>query len=155
MVFGPNLSGGPGSKGVVLVVDDNEVQRMLFRGALLRMGYDVITARDAPSALDKLKLSQIAGVLLDIVMPGQDGVALCAALRRRLPPATPILFTTASDDEGTVLKGLEAGGDDYLIKPISLKVLGERLERAIQDGKAGTLESRRKEIHARLSKRRA
>lgn len=155
MLTGYNSRSGLGSKEVILVVDDNEDQRTLFRGALLRGGYDVITARDAPSALEKLKISQIGAVLLDIVMPGEDGVALCAAMRRRLSPSTPILFTTASDDEGTVLKGLEAGGDDYLIKPISLKVLGERLERAILEGKAGTLEARRKEIHARLSQRKA
>ena len=91
-------------------------------------GYEVITAKDGDEALEKARRTQPDLVVLDVMMPKKTGVEVCQLLRTQ--PAfkeTLIIFLTAVNDEGTQIKGLETGADDYVSKPISPKVFLSRV----------------------------
>ncbi|MEI9959100.1 MAG: response regulator transcription factor [Ferruginibacter sp.] len=88
-------------------------------------GFEVITAKNGNEALEKAKRNLPDLIILDIMMPGKTGMEVCNQLRQQQPAFknTIIIFLTALSDEGTEVKGLETGADDYLTKPISPKVL--------------------------------
>lgn len=105
----------------VLVVDDDERIRGLLQKFLSRNGYWVSTARDAAHARRLLAGLEFDLIVLDVMMPGEDGFSLTHALREKL--ATPILLLTARGDSNDRITGLEAGADDYLAKPFEPKEL--------------------------------
>ncbi|RKF12928.1 response regulator [Roseovarius spongiae] len=105
----------------LLIVDDDERIRGLLRKFLLRHGFLVSVARDAGHARRLLAGLQFDLVVLDVMMPGEDGVSLTRAIRADL--ATPILLLTAKGETEDRIKGLEAGADDYLPKPFEPKEL--------------------------------
>jgi two-component system phosphate regulon response regulator OmpR len=105
----------------LLIVDDDERIRILLQKFLIRSGFLVTTARDAAHARRILSGLEFDLIVLDIMMPGEDGVALCRALRQTI--ATPILLLTAKAETGDRINGLEAGADDYLAKPFEPKEL--------------------------------
>ncbi|KAA9007160.1 response regulator [Histidinibacterium aquaticum] len=105
----------------VLIVDDDERIRGLLRKFLQRHGFLVSAARDAAQARRVLAGLEFDLIVLDVMMPGEDGISLCADLRRVL--ATPILLLTAKGETGDRISGLEAGADDYLPKPFEPKEL--------------------------------
>ncbi|MBP7001908.1 response regulator [Amaricoccus sp.] len=105
----------------VLVVDDDARIRSLLQKFLARNGFMVTTARDAAHARRLLEGLEFDILVLDVMMPGEDGVALTAALRETL--ATPILLLTARGDADDRIRGLEAGADDYLGKPFEPREL--------------------------------
>ena len=91
-------------------------------------GYEVITAKDGDEAIEKARRTKPDLVILDVMMPKKNGVEVCQVLRGQ--PAfneTLIIFLTAVNDEGTHIKGLETGADDYISKPISPKVFLSRV----------------------------
>src|SRR5256885_3031892 len=110
----------------VLVVDDDApILRMLQR-TLAAKGYEVTTAGDGGAALAAVERSAPDVLVLDVAMPGLDGLAVCRRLRAR-GLAVPILLLTARDAVGDRVDGLDAGADDYLLKPFAAEELAARL----------------------------
>lgn len=105
----------------LLIVDDDERIRGLLRKFLTRNGFLVSVARDAAHARRVLAGLEFDLIVLDVMMPGEDGIALTRALRASL--ATPILLLTARGETDDRIAGLEAGADDYLPKPFEPKEL--------------------------------
>jgi two-component system phosphate regulon response regulator OmpR len=105
----------------LLIVDDDERIRGLLQKFLVRSGYLVSTARDAGQARRILAGLEFDLVVLDVMMPGEDGITLTRDLRRRM--ATPILLLTAKGETASRIEGLESGADDYLVKPFEPKEL--------------------------------
>ena len=108
----------------ILIADDEPDILEIIQYNLRSEGYIVFTARNGNEALEQAKKHQPDLIILDIMMPGKNGIEVCNILR--LQPIfhdTLIIFLTALSDEGTEIKGLETGADDFLTKPISPKVL--------------------------------
>jgi two-component system response regulator MprA len=110
----------------VLVVDDEPVT-LKYLGANLRVrGYEVLTAPDGETALEMLGQSEVDLIILDIMMPGMDGLTLCRLIRDKT--AVPILMLTARDSVPDRVAGLDAGADDYLVKPFAFDELVARIQ---------------------------
>ena len=105
----------------LLVVDDDERIRGLLQKFLIRNGFLVSTARDAAQARRLLSGLEFDMLVLDVMMPGEDGISLTRDLRARM--AVPILLLTAKGEAQNRIEGLEAGADDYLVKPFEPKEL--------------------------------
>ena len=105
----------------LLIVDDDERIRGLLRKFLARNGFLVTPARDAAHARALLTGLEFDLIVLDVMMPGEDGVELTRALREKI--ATPILLLTAKGETADRILGLEAGADDYLPKPFEPREL--------------------------------
>lgn len=116
--------------GTILVVDDLESNRKLLRDMLETGGHRVILASDGPSAIAAAISTHPEVVLLDVKMPGMDGFEVCARLKAMAETAMiPVIFVTANyTEEKDLLHGLELGGCDYLVKPISRAVILARVE---------------------------
>ena len=110
----------------ILVVDDEPSVRSALYRALRLDGYDVVLAADGVEALAALATASRDAVLLDVLMPGLDGLEVCRELRRR-GDHTPVLMVTARDGVSDRVAGLDAGADDYLVKPFHLEELLARL----------------------------
>lgn len=129
----PLASGGPGSSGgeesgqprVLVVDDDRRLLTALQRGLSLR-GFNVGLARDSGQALGYLQGRWPDIIVLDIMMPGMDGLSLCRLVRETAN--TPILMLTARDSVADRVAGLEAGADDYLVKPFAFDELVARIQ---------------------------
>lgn len=108
----------------ILIADDEPDILEIIQYNLQAEGFEVTTAKNGNEAIEKAKRVQPDLIILDIMMPGKTGLEVCNILRSQ--PAfknTLIIFLTALSDEGTEIKGLETGADDYLTKPVSPKVL--------------------------------
>jgi len=111
----------------VLIADDDATARMLVRAALEQSGLNVVEAADGAEALKLFGEYQPQLVLLDVVMPGQDGYAACAAIRAAAGGATvPILMLTGLDDLESINRAYECGATDFATKPINWPLLGHR-----------------------------
>jgi two-component system OmpR family response regulator len=110
---------------VLLVEDDVKLVRALRRGLALE-GYDVDVARTGDDGLSKAMTGDYGAVVLDLMLPGLDGVAVCQEMRRKERWA-PVLMLTARADVGDRIRGLDAGADDYLVKPFDFGELLARL----------------------------
>ena len=117
------------SKGKKILIADDEPDILeVIQYNLVKEGYEVMTAKDGDDALNKAKTFHPHLIILDIMMPKKSGVEVCEILRSK--PAfkeTLIIFLTALNDEGSHIRGLETGADDYVHKPISPKVLISRV----------------------------
>ena len=100
----------------VLVVDDDDVLREEMAGYLSEHGFAVHTARDAAEARKQLEASHVDVVVLDVMLPGEDGLSLCQRLNVQGAPS--VLMVSAMADSVDRIVGLELGADDYLAKPI-------------------------------------
>jgi two-component system phosphate regulon response regulator OmpR len=105
----------------LLIVDDDERIRSLLQKFLMRNGFLVTAARDAAHARRILSGLEFDLLVLDVMMPGEDGLALTRSLRETA--SVPILLLTAKGETGNRIEGLEAGADDYLPKPFEPKEL--------------------------------
>ncbi len=103
----------------ILVVDD-EIGALTLIGIMLdRGGFEVLKAREANQALETLDKDTPDLIILDVMMPGIDGIELCKMIRGRKPTTeTPILILSARGDAESVMRGMDAGATDYLPKPI-------------------------------------
>jgi two-component system response regulator MprA len=110
----------------VLVVDDEPAVRRALERALLLESYDVELAADGREALDRLAEHPADAVILDVMMPGIDGLEVCRRLRAA-GDRTPVLMLTARDAIDDRVTGLDAGADDYLVKPFALRELQARV----------------------------
>jgi two-component system response regulator MprA len=110
----------------LLVVDDDRDVRDSLRRALGYAGYAVATAANGAEALSAIALAPVDLIILDVLMPMLDGLDTCRALRGR-GDGTPVLVLTARDAIDDRVAGLEAGADDYLVKPFALRELLARV----------------------------
>ena len=110
----------------LLVVDDDPALSRTLRRALGIEGYDVECAPDGAEALQRLADGHFDAVVLDVSMPRVDGLAVCRSMRARRD-RTPVLMLTARDLVGDRVAGLDAGADDYLVKPFALDELNARV----------------------------
>ena len=115
-----------------MVDDDAPIRRMLER-TLEAEGYDVTLAPDGGAALATVERSVPDALVLDIAMPGLDGLAVCRRLRTK-GLAVPILFLTARDAVADRVAGLDAGAEDYLVKPFATEELLARLRSLLRRG---------------------
>jgi two-component system, OmpR family, response regulator MprA len=126
----------------VLIVDDEPAVRDALDRALRLERYETDLAADGRAALDRLAEARLDAVVLDVAMPGIDGLEVCRRLRDA-GDRTPVLMLTARDTVDDRVAGLDAGADDYLVKPFALKELKARLRalmrRAADNGGSETL----------------
>jgi DNA-binding response OmpR family regulator len=110
----------------VLVVDDDPPLRRMLERTLAAEGFAVALAADGPAALIATERHAPDVIVLDVAMPGLDGIAVCRRMRGKGLP-TPILMLTARDGVSDRVAGLEAGADDYLVKPFAVQELIARI----------------------------
>jgi two-component system response regulator MprA len=123
----------------ILVVDDEPAVREAIERALKLEGYDVRTATDGALGLREIAVSPPDAIVLDVLMPNVDGLEVCRRLRDA-GDRTPVLMLTARDAISDRVDGLDAGADDYLVKPFALEELLARLRallRRAEEGDAG------------------
>lgn len=109
----------------ILVVDDEPTLVATLKYNLEREGYQVITASDGESALSEARAVRPDLIILDLMLPGLDGLGVCRVLRREM--TVPILMLTAKTEEVDKVVGLELGADDYVTKPFSMRELMARV----------------------------
>jgi two-component system response regulator MprA len=110
----------------LLVVDDDAGIRSVLGRSLPYEGFDVTSTADGYAALEALREQPVDCLILDVGMPGIDGLEVCRRLREA-GDSTPIILLTAYDGVGDRAGGLEAGADDYLVKPFALEELVARV----------------------------
>lgn len=129
------------SKEKILVVDDEEDILELVRYNLLKNGYRVTCVSSGEQAIEKLRQETPHIILLDLMLPGMDGLDVCRNLRSN--PATssiPIIMITAKGEDADIVSGLELGADDYLTKPFSPRVLLARIRALLRRNKLDELD---------------
>ncbi|GAA5105583.1 winged helix-turn-helix domain-containing protein [Nocardia iowensis] len=126
---------------LLLVEDDPRIVEALAM-SLARLGYDVDHLAGASADLRR-RVARADAVVLDIGLPGEDGFAVCRAIRRW--SSIPILMLTARSDDIDTVAGLEAGADDYVVKPVSPRVLDARIKAVLRRNVAAAPESERAE----------
>ena len=113
---------------LILIADDTPANVRMLETRLRHDGYEVVVARDGEEALDVARGTQPDLILLDIMMPKIDGIAVCRRLKDDPEfPFTPIIMVTAMTDTKDVVAGFDAGGDDYLTKPVDQQALMARV----------------------------
>jgi two-component system response regulator MprA len=117
----------------LLVVDDEPALREALQSSLEFEGYQVVTANDGQAALEELARTPYDAVLLDVMMPRLDGLTACRRLRAA-GDHVPVLMLTARDAVGDRVSGLDAGADDYLVKPFELDELLARVRALLRRG---------------------
>ena len=118
----------------MLLVEDEPAIADLVRAALAREGFAVELAGDGPAALPPSPGAVPAVILLDVGLPGMDGIEVCRRLRAG-SDWTPVLFVTARDEEADRVLGLELGADDYVTKPFSPRELVARVRAVLRRGR--------------------
>jgi DNA-binding response OmpR family regulator len=114
----------------VLLVEDDPAARQGLELALSRLGYGVRAAATGEAAVDGLGEGPVDVVVLDVMLPGVDGFEVCRRLRR--VSNVPVIMLTARGDDFDVVAGLEAGADDYVIKPAEPRVLDARIRAVLR-----------------------
>ena len=123
----------------LLVIEDDRGVRQALERALAFEGYDVSSADDGSEGLAKVLNEQPDAIVLDVMMPHIDGLEVCRRLRAR-GDTTPILVLTARDTVGDRVAGLDAGADDYLVKPFALDELLARIRALLRRSTGSTTE---------------
>ncbi len=118
------------TSGTVLVVDDDPHIRDVLRFALEKAGFAVTEAADGAEALERFEHDSPDALVLDVLMPGPDGIEVCRRLRAG--SNVPIVFLSSRDDEVDRIVGLELGGDDYVTKPFSPRELVARVRAVLR-----------------------
>src|SRR4051794_3834706 len=119
----------------VLVVDD---ERAIAESVAMRLraeGFAVDVAFDGPTAVSKARVTRPDLVVLDVMLPGFDGLEVCRRIQADRP--VPVLMLTARDDENDLLVGLAVGADDYLTKPFSMRELAARVHALVRRAARG------------------
>ena len=140
-----------GDTGRILVVDDQRTVGEMTAGLLRALGHDVQIATEGDTALERVRGGQFDLVLSDIMMPGMDGYELCRRLRA--DPVTallPVVLVTSLDPQSERVKGIEAGADDFIAKPVNWAELFARVKRLLH---VKALQDEIKDLNARLEQR--
>ena len=114
----------------VLLVEDDPGARQGLELALRKLGYGVHPAGSGEAALDGFRASAADVVVLDVMLPGIDGFEVCRRLRR--DSEVPVIMLTARGDDLDIVGGLEAGADDYVVKPVEPRVLDARIRAVLR-----------------------
>jgi len=109
----------------ILVVDDDTALAEMIGIVLRTEGFDTVFCADGAQAVDAWRTERPDLVLLDLMLPGKDGIEICTDIRRE--SGVPIIMLTARSDTADVVSGLEAGADDYIVKPFNPKELVARI----------------------------
>ncbi len=124
------MSGVPEKQARILLVDDEQSVQTLLTYPLRQEGYEVVSVTDGRAALESFAASQFDLVILDVMLPGLDGIEVCRQIRNR--SNVPIVMLSARDDELDKVLGLEIGADDYITKPFSLREFRSRVKAALR-----------------------
>lgn len=117
---------------ILVVEDDTDIQQLVSYN-LIKAGYNVTCADSGEEALELLARERVDAMLLDLMLPGKDGMEVCRTVRdREETRGLPIIMLTAKGEEDDIISGLECGADDYITKPFSPKVLIARVEAALR-----------------------
>ena len=116
----------PMTQRTILVVDDEEAIAEAVRARLQSEGFDVLTCGDGPSAISMAREHRPSLVVLDLMLPGMDGLEVCREIQR--DGWVPVLMLTAKTEEADKIAGFAVGADDYLTKPFSLRELAVRVK---------------------------
>ena len=127
-------------KNHILIVDDDNRIRDLLKDFLYENGYIVSTAENAVEAKEKLKYLNFQMLILDVMMPGQNGYELTKEIKKQIK--VPIILLTAKGEVENRIKGLELGADDYIGKPFEPKELLLRIKNIIDKNKTINLETK-------------
>jgi DNA-binding response OmpR family regulator len=118
------------SRPTALVVDDEPQMTVIIEFALQTQNFRVLTAHDGATALNLLRTNQIDMVILDVMMPTMDGLTVCERIRAR--SEVPIMMLTALAQHDDVIRGLEHGADDYVIKPFHPREVALRAQALVR-----------------------
>ncbi len=136
------------AKENILIVDDEEDVLELLRFNLEKNGYKIDTATTGEEALKKARTKLPALIILDLMLPGIDGLEVCKKLKSDTKTENiPIIMLTAKSEESDIITGLELGAQDYITKPFSPKVLVARVRRNLQKNIVRDLEKSPVKIH--------
>lgn len=120
---------------IILVVDDNRDNVEILSAFLESRGYNVACAEDGKTALARLEEVKPALVLLDVMMPGMDGWEVCRTIKRHPEfGSTRVVMVTAKGGYEDKFEGMRSGADDYIVKPVDLSELAEKVERNLAAG---------------------
>ena len=123
--------------GKLLVVDDNEMNRDMLSRRLERKGHTVERAEDGQTALDMIERLSFDAILLDIMMPGIDGIQVLKTIRETHSAAElPVIMVTAKDDSADVVRALKLGASDYITKPLDFPIVLARVQTQLSLKKA-------------------
>jgi DNA-binding response OmpR family regulator len=128
----PNMKSRDEQSGLILLIEDNRSISEMVGEYLERRGYSVDFAADGVTGLHLAVSNSYDVVILDLMLPGLDGIEVCRKLRQDAKRATPVLMLTARDTLEDKVSGLDAGADDYLVKPFELKELDARVRSLIR-----------------------
>lgn len=128
-IASPNLQAAQ-----ILVVDDDERLRQLLQRYLLEQGFRVCTAHDGQSMAEAKRQTTFDLMVLDVMMPGEDGMSICRRLRAA-GDDIPIIMLTAKSEDASRIMGLDLGCDDYLIKPFNPRELLARIKAVLRRGR--------------------
>ena len=128
------------NKNHILIVDDDDGIRNLLKDYLCENGYIVSTAENANQAKEKLKYIKFEIIILDVMMPGQNGYELTKEIKKQIK--IPIILLTAKGEVENRIKGLELGADDYIGKPFEPKELLLRIKNIINKNNKINLKSK-------------
>jgi two-component system KDP operon response regulator KdpE len=143
MMHNLSYSQSVNSQGNILIVDDDSSVRHALQTTLQTLGFQASEASGGDEAMVLARSTPYDVVLLDIIMPGMDGLETCRELRR-LMPRVAILILTVRDSEEDKVQALEAGADDYVTKPFHIRELTARIRAALR--RAHTLENNRRAV---------
>ena len=132
----------------VLIVDDEPRYLRLLEANLSTEGYEVLTAADGETAMESFSANPEDLILLDVMMPGIDGISVCRRIRQFSP--VPIIMLTAKGEEQDRVRGLDAGADDYLVKPFSVLEMLARVRAVLRRAQVAEGGQERFFVHGNL-----
>jgi len=122
----------------ILIVEDELDILELYKYNLTKEGYTTFTATSGENALEQIKVTTPDLILLDLMLPGIDGMALCRLIKQETSSIS-VIMVTARGEEADIITGLELGADDYIVKPFSPKILMARIRSVLRRKKNHTL----------------
>jgi two-component system phosphate regulon response regulator PhoB len=140
---------------ILIIEDDPEIQEML-KFAFAREGWQLVLVKTGEEGLKKLQSKEIDCIILDIMLPGMDGLKTLKKIRENQSLQTlPVILCTARGEEADIIAGLELGADDYVVKPYSPRVLAARIRTGLRrkEGVSSQVETAQKKFfqHGKIS----
>ncbi|MFP4014322.1 MAG: response regulator transcription factor [Chitinispirillaceae bacterium] len=121
------------AKESILIIEDDEDIQVLLQHNLSKEGFKITSAETGEDGLNKVRRETFDCVILDLMLPGMDGLEVCRFLKKNSKTQDiPVIMVTAKGEEADVVSGLELGADDYIIKPFSPKVLVARVRNSLR-----------------------
>jgi two-component system phosphate regulon response regulator PhoB len=126
------------SKAVILIIEDDQEIQELLSHSLSREGWKLLQAKSGEDGLKMLKNNKVSCILLDIMLPGMDGLKVIKKIKEiEQCRNIPVIMTTAKGEEADIVTGLELGADDYVVKPYSPKILIARIRAGLRRQEEG------------------